>query len=151
MAGRNDEINSNIGEGSVFEGKFYVNGSLSIAGKFEGELHTEDHLIIAEPGKVKTHITARKVTVAGTLIGNIDASEEVVLMATGRVMGNITTPVFSLQKGGISKGEVVITGGQAKDVDKVVRESWASSPGFEHFAPKKGESKERGEKKEKEK
>ncbi|MBN8218626.1 MAG: polymer-forming cytoskeletal protein [Spirochaetes bacterium] len=144
MASRNDEINSVIGEGSVFEGKFYVNGSLQISGKFEGELHTEDHLIIAEPGKVKTNITSRKVTVAGTLIGNIDATEEVVLMATGRVMGNITTPVFSLQKGGISKGEVIITGGQSKDVDKMIRESWAASPGYEHYSPKKGEGKEKG-------
>jgi len=136
MAGKNDEINTYIGEGSVFEGKFFVNGSLQISGKFEGELHTEDHLIIGETGKVKTNITARRVTVAGTLIGNIDATEEVTCMATGRVMGNITAPIVNLIKGSITKGEVVITGGQGKDVDKLIKESWAASPGFDHYVPK---------------
>lgn len=140
MAGRNDDINSVIGEGSVFEGKFYVSGSVQISGKFEGDLHTEEHVFIAEPGKVKTNIIARRVTVGGTLIGDIDAAEEVTILPTGRIMGNITAPAINLHKGGVTKGQLIITGGQNKEVDKMIREAWTSTPGFEHFVPKiKGE------------
>ncbi|HMU84753.1 MAG TPA: polymer-forming cytoskeletal protein, partial [Leptospiraceae bacterium] len=54
MAGRNDSMNSVIGPGSIFEGKFYISGSLKIDGKFEGEIKTEDALVVGETGKIKT-------------------------------------------------------------------------------------------------
>ena len=70
---RNDLLNSTIGEGSVFEGKFYISGSLKIDGKFEGEIKTDDELVVGESGKVKTNIEARSVVVAGVVVGNITA------------------------------------------------------------------------------
>ncbi|RKX99454.1 MAG: polymer-forming cytoskeletal protein, partial [Spirochaetes bacterium] len=78
-------LNSMIGEGSIFEGKFYISGSIQIDGRFEGEVRTEDELIVGETGKVKTDIVAKRVVVGGTVIGNIDAEEEVLLLSTGRV------------------------------------------------------------------
>ena len=72
MATRNDiPNNSVIGENSVFEGKFYVSGSILIEGKFDGEIKTEDHLTVGPTGKVKTDIYARRVTISGTLIALI--------------------------------------------------------------------------------
>ena len=76
MAGRNDSMNSVIGPGSIFEGKFYISGSLKIDGKFEGEIKTEDALVVGETGKIKTKITAKNVVVAGTMIGNIQAESD---------------------------------------------------------------------------
>lgn len=128
MAGKNDQINSVIGEGSVFVGKFYVHGSLQIDGKFEGEIRTEDHLVIGETGKVKTDIVANRVTVGGTLVGNIEAVEEVRLLETGRVLGNIVTPHLLVEGGVVSQGVVTITGGQKKDVRKIILDSYASGP-----------------------
>lgn len=123
-----DQINSIIGEGSAFEGKFYIAGSLQIDGKFEGEIKTEDHLVIGPTGKVKTNISARRVTVGGTLIGNIDASDEVYLLETGRVLGNIQAPKIQLSDGVVTKGEITITGGQKKDIDKLILEAYAGGP-----------------------
>ena len=74
--------NCTIGEGSVFEGKFYVNGSILIEGKFKGDIKTDDELIVGPTGKVRTDIEARRVTVAGTIIGNVTATEEVNLVQT---------------------------------------------------------------------
>lgn len=128
MAIKNDQVNSTIGEGSVFVGKFYVHGSLRIDGKFEGEIKTEDHLIIGETGKVKTDILANRVTVAGTLVGNIEAIEQVTLEETGRVLGNILTPQLFVQGGVVTQGMVTITGGQKKDVKKIILDSYSSGP-----------------------
>ena len=77
MAGKGDAVNITIGEGSIFEGKFYISGSLRIDGKFEGEIKTDEELVVGETGKVKTNIDAKSVVVAGTVIGNIKADEEV--------------------------------------------------------------------------
>lgn len=128
MALKSDTANSVIGEGSVFIGKFYIAGSLIINGKFEGEIKTEDQIIIGETGKVKTDITARRVVVGGTIIGNINATEEVELLETGRVLGDITTPILKLNKGVVVEGKINITGGQKKEPKKVVEESYATGP-----------------------
>ncbi len=133
MALKFEDSNSIIGVGSVFEGKFYIRGSLQISGKFEGEIQTEDHLTITESGKVKTNIIAKKVTIGGTLIGNIEAKEEVTILPTGQIMGNITCPILNLQKGAIHHGEIHLTGGQEGNVEKRIKDSYKSVPGFEHY------------------
>ena len=125
MATRNDiPNNSVIGENSVFEGRFYVSGSILIEGKFDGEIKTEDQLTVGPTGKVKTDIYARKVTVAGTLIGNITASEEVDLLENGKILGNINTPKLNVESGVLIQGMVTITGGQSENVTQVIRQSF---------------------------
>jgi cytoskeletal protein CcmA (bactofilin family) len=125
MATRNDVPNNSvIGENSVFEGRFYVSGSILIEGKFDGEIKTEDHLTVGPTGKVKTDIYARRVTVGGTLIGNITASEEVDLLANGKVLGNIVTPKLNVEDGVLIQGMVTISGGQTDNVPQVIRQSF---------------------------
>jgi cytoskeletal protein CcmA (bactofilin family) len=126
MPNKNDATNCIIGEGSIFDGRFYVNGSITIEGKFQGDIRTDDQLIVGPSGKVKTDIQARKVTVAGTLIGNILASEEVTLLHTGKVLGNITTPKLSVEPGVITEGKVTITSGQADEARKLIEDSFGT-------------------------
>ena len=129
MAPKNDyQMNSVIGEGSMFEGKFYIQGSLQIDGRFEGEIKTQDQLVVGETGKVKTDIFAKKVVVGGTIIGNIEAEEDVTLLSTGRVFGNITAPRVSIEEGVVIKGEVSISAGQKKNIKNVIEESFNSGP-----------------------
>ena len=129
MAGKGDVINSTIGEGSVFEGKFYISGSLRIDGKFEGEIKTDEELVVGETGKVRTNINAKSVVIAGTVIGNISADEEVKLLETGRVLGDIITPTLTIQRGVIAQGSITITGGQKKDVKKLIEDSYGMEQG----------------------
>lgn len=129
MANPKGGTNSTIGEGSVFEGKFYISGSLRIDGKFEGEIKTDEELVVGESGKVKTDIVAKSVVVAGTVIGNITALQEVRLLETGKVLGDIIAPSIQIQKGVVAQGSVIITGGQKKDVKKLVEDSYNAGPG----------------------
>ncbi|HTZ52400.1 MAG TPA: polymer-forming cytoskeletal protein [Spirochaetia bacterium] len=126
MPSKNDTTNCIIGEGSIFDGRFYVNGSIMIEGKFQGDIRTDDQLIVGPTGKVKTDIQARRVTIAGTLIGNISASEEVTLLHTGKVLGNIVTPKLTVEPGVITEGKVTITSGQSEDARKVIEESFGT-------------------------
>lgn len=124
MASRSDSMNSVIGPGSIFEGKFYISGSLRIDGKFEGEIKTEDVLVVGETGKIRTNISARHVSVAGTMIGNIRAEQEVRLEESGKLLGDIIAPKLNIAPGVVAKGNITITGGQKKDVKKVIEESY---------------------------
>jgi cytoskeletal protein CcmA (bactofilin family) len=127
MAKGNGTANCVIGEGSVFDGRFFVNGSILIEGKFQGEIRTSDQLTVGASGRVKTDIVARQVTVAGTLIGNITATEEVSLLQSGRVLGNITTPRLRVEPGVITEGNVTITSGQDGRVHELIEEAFGES------------------------
>jgi cytoskeletal protein CcmA (bactofilin family) len=124
MAKVNESTNCTIGEGSIFEGRFFVNGSILIEGKFKGEIKTNGELIVGPTGRVRTDITARRVTVAGTVIGNITASEEVNLAQTGKVLGDITTPRLNVEQGVITDGQVTITSGKGEDVRSLIEEAY---------------------------
>jgi cytoskeletal protein CcmA (bactofilin family) len=128
MASKADTPNCVIGDGSIFDGRFSVNGSILIEGKFTGDIRTDDHLIVGPSGKVRTDIVARRVTVAGTLIGNIAASEEVTLLHTGKVLGNISTPKLTVEPGVITEGKVTITSGQSEDAKKIIEDSFGPPP-----------------------
>jgi cytoskeletal protein CcmA (bactofilin family) len=128
MAKGNGVVNCLIGEGSVFEGRFQVNGSIVIEGKFQGEIRTTEQVTVGPTGRVKTDIVARHVTVGGTVIGNITASEEVTLLQTGRVLGNITTPRLRVEPGVITEGKVMITSGQNGRVRELIEESFGEDP-----------------------
>ncbi len=124
MAQKNEGMNSTIGEGSSFEGKFYISGSLRIDGKFEGEIKTDEELVVGETGRVKTDIVAKSVVIAGTVIGNINAFNEVRLLETAKVLGDITAPVINVQKGVVLMGNFIITGGQKVDPKKIVENAY---------------------------
>ncbi|MGC8965117.1 MAG: bactofilin family protein [Brevinematia bacterium] len=122
-------INSIIGEGSVFQGKFYVNGSVQIDGKFEGEISTNEQILVGETGKVKTDVLrAKSVVVSGVVIGGIEAQDSVKLTETGRVLGNIVTPQLEVKPGVILKGEITITAGQKKEVEKIIEDAYNVGP-----------------------
>ena len=130
---KGDQINSIIGEGSAFEGKFYIAGDLKIEGKFEGDIKTESTLVVGESGKVKTaNISAREIIMSGTMIGDIYAREEVKLTHTGKMLGDIHAPSVNISRGVIYKGNVNITGGhKKKDIQKIVEESFVEFKGKE--------------------
>jgi len=144
MATKNESrFNSVIGEGSIFEGRFYINGSLQIDGRFEGEIKTREELLVGETGKVKTDIAAKRVIIGGTVIGNIEAEEEVSLLSTGRVLGNIKTPKINIQDGVVVQGEISISAGQKKEIKEIINESFNASPGLEEMLKSSTGDKER--------
>ena len=103
------EVNSTIGEDSIFEGRYAINGSLRIDGRFEGESLLVEQLHIGTAGRVKTDIKAISVVVEGIVIGNISASRRILLLSTASVLGNIKTPELIIQDGVILEGRCTIS------------------------------------------
>ena len=101
--------NSIIGENSFFSGRFFINGSLKIDGKFEGPSLKVDQLYIGPTGKVKTSVQAASVIVEGMIIGNIIARNRVMLLPTARIFGDIRTPELIIQNGVILEGRCMIS------------------------------------------
>ncbi|MCX8095949.1 MAG: polymer-forming cytoskeletal protein [Spirochaetes bacterium] len=122
---RTNVYNTIIGENSFFEGRFMVNGSIRIDGKFEGEMLKVSHVTIGVKGKVKSNISAMNVVVEGILIGNIDAKVRVMLLPTSRVYGDITTPEIIIQQGVLFEGKIKIVQDRSisvkEEIEKIYR------------------------------
>ena len=109
MALKNEGANSFIGEKSYFEGKFLINGTIQINGKFEGAVLKVDQIQIGQSGRVKANLEASSVMVEGIVIGNIKASTRIMLLPTARVLGDIKTPELLIQNGVILEGRCLIS------------------------------------------
>ena len=55
---------------------------------------------------MKAELIAKTITVSGTVIGNVTASEKVILQPTASVDGDIATPRLSMADGAVVKGKV---------------------------------------------
>ena len=104
-----DVSNNVIGENSYFTGRFLINGSLRIDGRFEGKYLQADQLYVGQNGKIRTNINASSVIVEGMIIGNINASNRVLLMPTARILGDLRTPELIIQNGVILEGRCTIS------------------------------------------
>ena len=66
-------------------------------------------MYIGPQGKIKTNINAISVIIEGLVIGNINATNRVLLMPTAKILGDIKTPELIIQKGVILEGRCAIS------------------------------------------
>lgn len=119
------EAETTIGEQSVFEGRFAVRGSLRVDGTFEGQALVVDQLAIGPKGRVRAAITATSVVVEGIIIGNINASRRILLLATARVLGDLKTPELIIQDGVVLEGKCTISHVQLENTSQYVESLYA--------------------------
>ena len=110
MATTNDSgiINSIIGHGSELKGEFKFEGVLRIDGIFSGELKSDGKVIIGQTGHVKTDLKAGTIVIGGIVEGNVYATKQVTLLATGQLLGDIITPSLIVEEGVIFEGNCII-------------------------------------------
>ena len=103
-------INSIIGEGTTFRGEFDLNGLLRIDGDFSGTIRTSGRVLVGSNGRAECTIYSGTVVVGGVVQGNIFASEKVVVLSTGMIIGNINTPRLIVEDGVVLNGTCTVEG-----------------------------------------
>ena len=98
------DIRAFLGEGTRFEGKLFFEGTVRIDGNFQGEIHTEDTVIVGETAVIDAEIEAGEIILSGTLRGNAYTKNNMEIIAPGKMYGNIMTPCLSIQEGVIFEG-----------------------------------------------
>ncbi len=78
--------------------------NLKINGNFHGTLEIRGTLTIGNSAFVEAHITGENIIIAGKLRGDIIAKKMLVLMPTGVLTGNISTPKLNIVEGAIFQG-----------------------------------------------
>ena len=79
--------------------------NLKINGNFNGTLDTRGTLTVGNTSIVEAHITGENIVVAGKVKGDIVAKKMLVLLPTGILHGNISTPKLNIVEGAIFQGQ----------------------------------------------
>ena len=96
-----------VGDHARMEGKFEIADSLQIECEVGGELNVGGKLVIGGKGVVNADVRTVDAIIMGQYEGNMVASGNVEITATGRVKGNIETDSLVISKGGVFNGNVV--------------------------------------------
>ena len=95
---------SRIGKGTKISGKLFFKAPARIEGEADGEI-TGDEILIAPGAVVTARINATRISIAGTVSGEIIAREKVELLPTARVRCAINTPSLVLAEGAKFDGD----------------------------------------------
>jgi len=89
--------------------------NLRINGSFEGNLDTKGSLTIGENASIRADINGEEIIVGGKITGNIIAKKQLKLCSHAHIVGNIQTPVLSVEPGAILQGKCQMLSYTGKD------------------------------------
>ncbi len=108
-----------IDQGSEFSGKLSFKDTVRIDGKFEGEITSQNTLIVGETGRVHAQILSEVVVVSGEVKGDIVARKQLTVHRTGKVDGNVRARGLVVEEGASINGSIEMGERAFKDtVDK---------------------------------
>ena len=95
-----------IDQGSDFDGKLTFKDTVRIDGSFQGEISSENTLIVGETGVIEAKIHSNTVIVSGTVVGDITAARQIVLHKSARVQGDMSAPSLIVEDGASFNGSL---------------------------------------------
>lgn len=107
----NGEATSTIGENSMLDGAFEVTGNLRVDGTFTGTLRVTETLVVGKNGLVDAKVTAKNAVIAGTIKGDLNASEKITLQSGSRLEGEMVTSRLVIEEGVSFQGSCNTQGG----------------------------------------
>ena len=119
MLGKPEEMALVLGRQASFEGNLRFKGIARLHGNFEGEILSGDELIVGEGAIINAKIKAGTIIVMGQVNGNVSATVRIEILPTGKLYGNIDTPVLAIGEGGVLDGTCSMTKGRERGTKMV--------------------------------
>ena len=113
-AGSGANQNAVVGKSIVVKGELHGSEDLTIEGQVEGKITLKEHVLtIGAHGRIQAQVFAKSVVVLGEVIGNIEATEKVSVIAEGSVDGDIKAPRVAISEGTKFRGSIDMQPGAA--------------------------------------
>ena len=101
-----------IAKGSKITGTLTGKGTYVFCGEVEGDCDIEGPVTLAEGGHWRGTLRATDVVVAGTVDGDVIASQRVEIAGSARVAGSLSGNSIAVAEGAIIEGEIKVTSGK---------------------------------------
>ena len=105
-----DEISGFLDQGTSVTGELQFSGTVRIDGEFHGSITTSDKLIVGERAQIHADIKVGETEVYGKISGSVESKKRIEIHATGRIQGEVRTPVLVIEEGGTFDGTSDMTG-----------------------------------------
>jgi cytoskeletal protein CcmA (bactofilin family) len=100
-----ERITTTLGRETDFSGVMRFKDSLKIDGNFSGEIVSAGFLYVEQGASITANIHVGSVVIGGTVKGNIEATEKLEMLSTGKVFGNIRTGKLKIADGVVFEGK----------------------------------------------
>ena len=91
--------------GCSIDGKLSFKGGLRLNGKFNGKIEGDGVLLIGREGRVQADIQVDELVVEGEVEGTVCARTKVSVHDGGKLIADVETDGFVIEKGGIFSGK----------------------------------------------
>lgn len=127
---------AHIGKSVRIKGEVSGSEDIYVDGQVDGGIQLSGNsLTIGPNGRVQANVTAKNVTVSGTLDGNIQASERTELRRTAVVNGDVQTHRIAIEEGAYFKGKLeIVPGNKMGTAEAASAAAAAGSPNTAAFA-----------------
>lgn len=95
-----------IGQGIIIEGEVTSDEAVVVAGTVRGKLSVDGPVTIEAGAVVEADIGASTLSVGGSVIGNVSATDRVDLLSGGRLVGDVKAARVTIADGAVFKGNV---------------------------------------------
>jgi cytoskeletal protein CcmA (bactofilin family) len=101
-------VNTIIGPNTSVSGNIESGGFTRVDGSVRGDLNARGRVVIGEKARMKSNISGTFITVGGVVYGNILASERLIILSTGLIIGDIITCRIQADEGCLISGRVTV-------------------------------------------
>lgn len=140
------EVGTIVGSSVHLTGAIKDSSDITIFGSIEGEINSDQKVIIEESAIVKGPINAGEVIVSGRVVGTIIAKQKIELNPTGTIKGNIDTADLLIHSGAIFIGECKMSDKKSPD-DKEISDDifQVEKESLEQTTAKEDEDEDKGD------
>lgn len=120
-SGKTDKNNADkrvdtfIGRETSMQGSLEAKGLIHIEGHFQGDIYTEGEVVIGAGASVKANVKGNSVNLAGSIEGNVEAVQRLLIRNGGVLLGDIKTGALAVEDGALFKGNCKMKNGEKEE------------------------------------
>jgi cytoskeletal protein CcmA (bactofilin family) len=100
---------SHLSPTTIIQGEISGREDVVVRGQVRGKITLpENELLVDSGGRIEAEARVKNIRIRGEFVGNISASGKVIIERTGRMRGDLSAAVISIEDGAQFKGTVKI-------------------------------------------
>jgi len=125
-----DTVETVVGPSVNVEGDFASEGNIIVKGTVSGSVHTSRHLVVEAGARIMANVRAGSAQIAGEVKGNMKVKENLELMSTARVVGDIEAKVLVVEAGALICGKIIMPGleAESRSMKKTIGKKFDEQP-----------------------
>jgi cytoskeletal protein CcmA (bactofilin family) len=101
-------VDTIIGVNVTLKGNIYNKGSIQVNGTVEGEVKSDENVIVGETAQIKGPVVAKKIEASGVIRGLVEATEKLEINPTGKIYGDVNAKILIIKEGAMFVGKSIM-------------------------------------------